>query len=207
MKKSHASSCHVGLQCKRTNNWSRCHLWLRQQPTQLLYPQAENFTIHPQSYAIKKRREKTQLFIPWQFFRQSRPFMQRNASKWPRSCSDHRQLCDQKWIFFCGVARPCRRVWEWKNREVQGSLFCFILGLLFSLLAWSKLHDVVHRLIFMRVPSSDFQPVTRYSLLWNFGLTLWALWATFCCTIIELWWKNKDCQAPNYKIITCFDQS
>lgn len=86
----------------------------------------------------------------------------------------------KKWIFFrkCRSAlSPC--VGRKKQRSSRFSFFVLFLGLFLSPLAWTKLHDVVHRLISVLVPSSDFQPVTSYSSLWNFCLTWWALWATF----------------------------
>lgn len=126
------------------------------------------------------------------FFRRSRPFMQRDASKWPRSLqwSSAAPWLKMNFLLRCRSApSPC--VGTKKQRSSRFSFFVLFLGLFLSPLAWTKLHDVVHRLISMLVPSSDFQPVTSYSSLWNFCLTEWALRATFCCKIIELWWKKK----------------
>lgn len=82
------------------------------------------------------------------FFRRSRPFMQRDASKWPRSLqwSSAAPWLKMNFLLRCRSApSPC--VGTKKQRSSRFSFFVLFLGLFLSLLAWTKLHDVVHRLI------------------------------------------------------------
>lgn len=94
-----------------------------------------------------------------------------------------------------------------KTEEFKVFFFCFIFESLFVTTGLNEATWCCASFDFYACSFLRFLRVTSYSSLWNFCLTEWALWATFCCKIIELRWKNKHCQAPNYKIITYFDQS
>lgn len=114
------------------------------------------------------------LFWRW-LFSSPHPFMQRDASKWPMSCSDLRQLA---------VSRG----------PVQGfRLLFFIWSLFFLPLAGMKRHKVVRFRIFLHFSSLFF---VSYLLICCCGIL---------AEVIELRQRNKHCWALNDKIITYFD--
>lgn len=147
-----------------TNNWSRCLLRSISSPHGLFIRRLQEFTICPRVMPSSEGKKKHGfslrglLFWRW-FFRPSRPFMQRDASKWPRSCSDLGQL----------AVLP---------GPVQGFLLSFFIWSLFLTAGLNEASWCHSSFAFSACPSV-FQRLTSYLWLWNFGCSAWALGTTF----------------------------